>query len=142
MNSLPPPSERLQVFVYGTLKPGGIYYRHYCEAIVIDAHPAIAFGQLFDLPLGYPAMTTGDRPVYGFVLSFADWSILTALDHLEGYDPQRPAAENEYTRQLVEINDLDQQPLGMAWVYMMTVEQVTQLGGALVPSGNWSGKQT
>jgi len=37
------------------------------------------------------------------VLSFADSAILLHLDWLEDYHPHRPAAQNEYNRQLIEI---------------------------------------
>ena len=134
-----PSLNNLKVFVYGTLKPGEVNYRRYCAKKVIETKPAIAFGQLFDLPLGYPAMTLGESPVQGFLLTFADPTILSILDELEDYDPHRRPEENEYYRQQLEIYDVAGQELGIAWVYLMTVELIQQLDGILVPSGAWSG---
>jgi gamma-glutamylcyclotransferase (GGCT)/AIG2-like uncharacterized protein YtfP len=134
-------ADLLKVFVYGTLKPGEFYYSQYCEAAVVEAQAAIAHGCLFHLPLGYPAMTVGQNLVYGFVLSFADSSVLDRLDELEGYDPRNPIDENEYIRQTVEIFSLDWQPLGEAWTYLMSIDQVKQLGGMQLPDGCWTGKQ-
>ena len=128
----------LKVFVYGTLKPGEVNYNLYCAGKVVEAKKAIAFGELFDLPLGYPAMIPGKNPVQGFLLTFADPSMLRVLDALEDYDPYRVAAENEYNRQQIEIYDLTRETLGIAWAYLMTFEQVKHFQGSPIPSGCWS----
>ena len=128
----------LNVFVYGTLKPGEANYQRYCAGKVVEEQSAIAFGQLYDLPLGYPAMTHGESPVQGFLLTFADPSVLTALDELEDYNPNRLPQENEYERQQIEIYNLSAQSLGRAWVYLMTPDRVQRLGGVLLRSGWWS----
>lgn len=133
-------ADLLRVFVYGTLKPGEFYHDRYCAAKVVEAQTAFTYGQLFDLPLGYPAMTAGSYPVYGFVLSFADLTVLDELDELENYHPDRPADQNEYIRVKTETFSLDHQPLGSAWVYLMSLEQAKRSGGILLPSGNWTGK--
>ncbi len=129
----------VRVFVYGTLKPGESNYQSYCAKKVVEVKKAIAKGQLFSLPLGYPAMTPGNSPVHGFLLSFSDAKILHQLDWLEDYVPQRPDAQNEYYRQQVEIYDTAFIPLGRAWAYLMTPEQVYTFGGVLLPDGWWSG---
>ncbi|HEY9708979.1 MAG TPA: gamma-glutamylcyclotransferase [Oculatellaceae cyanobacterium] len=128
-----------KVFVYGTLKPGEVNYQMYCTGKVVEAKRAIAFGQLFDLPLGYPGMTLGENTVQGFVLTFADPAILSLLDELEDYNPNRIPEQNEYNRQQIEIYNPTGQALGLAWVYLMTLEQVQRLGGILIPSGWWNG---
>lgn len=128
-----------KVFVYGTLKPGESNYRRYCEGRVVDSYPAIAYGQLFALPFGYPAMTEGQGIVHGVVLSFPDLSILSELDPLEDYHPQRHPEENEYQRQAIEIFNLDRLPLGNAWAYIMASEKVNSYGGILLSEGNWPG---
>lgn len=104
----------------------------------MEAKRAIAFGQLFDLPLGYPAMTLGQSTVQGFVLTFTEPDILSILDTLEDYNPNRTPEQNEYNRQSIEIYNLTGQVLGFAWVYLMTLEQVQQLEGVLIPSGWWN----
>ncbi len=134
-----PTLSNLKVFVYGTLKPGEYNYQRYCMGKVVEEKRAIAFGQLFDLPLGYPAMTLGESPVQGFVLTFSDPAFLDVLDELEDYNPQRIPEENEYIRQEIETYNLAGEPLGLAWVYLMAVEQVQRFGGVLMPSGLWSG---
>lgn len=128
----------VNVFVYGTLKPGESNYQPYCAGKVLKAKRAIALGQLFALPFGYPAMILGEGKVQGYLLTFLD-EILSQLDWLEGYDPHRPAVENEYNRQQIETYDLSFMSLGTAWVYLMTPEQVRTWGGIFIPDAWWSG---
>ena len=130
----------LRVFVYGTLKPDEANYQKYCAGKVLDATPAIALGELFALPMGFPAMTLGDRPVYGYLLSFTNPEILMALDELEDYQPARDSSENLYYRQMIEIYDQHGRSLGCAWVYLMTKESVCQLEGVVLTDGCWNGK--
>ncbi len=132
-------SPLLRVFVYGTLKPGETNYQKYCADKVLDATPAIALGELFALPMGFPAMTLGDSPVHGYLLSFTNPEILMDLDELEDYQPTRTASENLYYRQMIETYDLEGEALGCAWVYLMTKYLVCQLGGVVQIDGWWSG---
>lgn len=128
----------MKVFVYGTLKPGESNY-HYC-ATAIAQKEAYTWGRLFHLPLGYPAMTTGTDKVRGFLLTFADKTILKSLDELEDYQPQRSPQDNEYQRQKVPVYSLAGEPLGEAWSYLMTYSKVKQLGGIFLTSGDWMRK--
>ncbi|HIK55852.1 MAG TPA: gamma-glutamylcyclotransferase [Synechococcales cyanobacterium M55_K2018_004] len=129
--------ERLRVFVYGTLKPGEANYARYCAGRVVEAVEAIAFGNLYALPLGYPAMTAGPRPVQGYLFTFAEEGILRDLDELEDYDPNRPPEECEYLREWTEVFDREGRSLGFAWVYRMSEAQVKLWDGVLLPDGNW-----
>ncbi|MGB3238012.1 MAG: gamma-glutamylcyclotransferase [Geitlerinemataceae cyanobacterium] len=130
----------IDVFVYGTLKPGNRYYRRYCLGKTIEEREAIVYGQLYHLPtLGYPAMTTGVDRVRGFLLSFTDREILTQLDDLEGYDPTQSPHQNEYDRTQIEVFDAENSDLslGWAWVYRQSIDRVKTLGGILLPDGCW-----
>lgn len=129
----------INIFSYGTLKPGELNYKQYC-AQVLTVKRAITFGKLFALPLGYPAMTRGESLVKGFLLSFPDSNILVQLDLLEGFNPSSLAANNEYNRQLIETYDSGLVPLGLAWAYLMTPQQVNSLGGIFLADGWWSGR--
>lgn len=129
----------IRVFVYGTLKPGEYNYQRYCQQQVVQTETAIALGQLFQLPMGYPAMVLGEGVVQGIILSFPDSSILPALDQLEDYDPQRPPEQNEYQRQQIQTYNGDHQPLKQAWAYTMTLQSVQRFKGArIIPTGCWS----
>ena len=129
------------VFVYGTLKPGECNYQNYCAERVVKVRQAIARGQLFALPLGYPAMTVGEGIIQGVILSFPDDSILSDLDQLEDYQPDRLAAQNEYQRQQVQTYQPENQhPLEVTWAYVMEITKVQALGGVQLPQGYWSQK--
>ena len=130
----------LRIFVYGTLKPGESNFEQYCADRVVATQAAIAYGALFDLHLGYPSMTAGDRPVYGYLLSFTDATMLEAMDELEDFEPSRPADRNEYNRVEIEVFDLSRRSLGKAWVYLMSLERVKQSGGTLLDGGNWTSR--
>ncbi len=130
-------SEDLQVFVYGTLMPGQSGYQQFCSGQVIKARRAIAPGQLYDLPAGYPAMTSGQGWVQGFVLAFASPQILAQLDDYEDYDPRRAMADNLYYREQLEVFSRDRTSLGWAWVYLMRSQFVQAMRGKYLPSGQW-----
>jgi gamma-glutamylcyclotransferase (GGCT)/AIG2-like uncharacterized protein YtfP len=127
-----------RVFVYGTLKPDQANFEKYCAGKVIAQQQAIAYGELFLLPMGYPAMTVGNSPVYGYLLSFKDDSILESLDELEDYQSDRAFSENLYNRQSIEVFENKSISLGIAWAYFMTLEQVTRFDGIPQPNGLFS----
>ena len=128
----------IHIFVYGTLKPGECNYQRYCVDRVVQERLAIAEGQLFDLSLGYPAMTPGEGWVWGVVLSFGDPSIFEDLDRLEDYQPDRRPEQNECQRQKIQTYTPDQQPLEVAWVYQMNPAKIEGYQGVYLPNGNWS----
>lgn len=127
----------LKIFVYGTLKPGGSNYSAYCSGKVMQAQAVIAQGILFELPAGYPAMTLGAGWVQGSLLWFQDRQMLEQLDYLEDYDPSRSPDKNLYHRQQIQVFDPSQQPLGDAWVYLMSPAKIQCLGGIFLPEGHW-----
>ncbi|MEX0269987.1 gamma-glutamylcyclotransferase [Leptolyngbyaceae cyanobacterium UHCC 1019] len=135
----------IKVFVYGTLKPGEVNY-HVCDRWVIETCPAIAFGTIYQLPFGYPAMVAGGRNlVQGVLLSFADSAILQELDEFEQHDPnlfqcyfpELSLDAHQYERQAIAVHNPKGVSLGSAWAYLMTSTQVQQINGVWVPSGDW-----
>ena len=76
-------------------------------------------------------MIEGNDQVQGYLLTFADSNILESLDQLEDYQSDRPASENLYTRQRIEVFTPTGDALGLAWAYLMTDEQVSQFQGVL-----------
>lgn len=138
------PEVTTSVFVYGTLKPGGHYHEAYCGGFQLEATDGYIQGRLFHFPdLGYPgALESVTDKIYGVLLTFNHEKdlVLSKLDQLEGYDPARPAEDNEYYRKLVTVyNESDLTIMDNAWCYFMTPEQVRRLNGAYLPSGIWPG---
>ena len=132
-------SSLLGVFVYGTLKPGYANYAAYCQDKVISSIPAYTFGNLYALPMGYPAMTAGNNQVHGFLLLFPEVQILASLDRLEGYQSDRLLIDNEYYRVCVPVYDADHQAIAQAWAYYMTTTRVQHYRGIALNSGCWQG---
>ena len=72
------------------------------------------------------------------LLSFNNPDVLSSLDELEDYNPQRPDKENLYNRTEVEIFDLENNSLGVAWAYFMNFMMIFQLKGTPQTDGWWS----
>lgn len=133
------PESSVDVFVYGTLKPGEANFAAYCEGKVISQVACYTWGDLYALPVGYPAMTEGKNKVWGVLLSFADPQILESLDRLEGYQSERAAHLNSYYRALVSVYDESDCQIAEAWAYYMSSSKVRQYGGLRLNSGSWTG---
>ena len=129
----------IDVFVYGTLKPGEANFAAYCEGKVNWQISGYTWGDLYALPVGYPAMTTGKNKVWGVLLSFTDPQTLESLDRLEGYQSQRAAHLNEYYRALVPVYDVCNSQIGEAWAYYMSLSKIRQDRGLKLNSGSWTG---
>lgn len=131
----------LQIFVYGTLKPGFHNYRRYCAGYTVQEQPALVRGALYGLPAGYPGLTIGAHWIRGYRLSFPlnlTEQILTQLDELEGYSANRPTHLNQYERRWTDVFTPDYQRLSQAWCYYMENSTVQRLGGTLIPGGEWA----
>ncbi len=128
----------VKVFVYGTLKPGESNYQSYCGGKSIEEIKAYTFGNLYNLSLGYPAMTKGNNKITGYLLCFADAKILNSLDELEGYRQEKSFELNEYYRREIAVYRSSGESLGMAWSYLMSEAKVRQLKGIWLASGWWT----
>ncbi|MEL6579098.1 MAG: gamma-glutamylcyclotransferase family protein [Cyanobacteria bacterium J06621_12] len=131
----------LDVFVYGTLKPEEANFAAYCQGKINSQTSAYTWGELYALPLGYPAMTTGKNKIQGVILTLRSSLVLEDLDRLEGYQTNRAAELNEYDRTLVTVYDESDRPIGQAWAYYMTLEKVRHYGGIKLNSGCWTGSK-
>ena len=131
--------EGLRVFVYGTLKPGGHYWPQFCEGKVVGWSEARVKGRIYDLPVGYPAVSfEGEGWVQGVVLSLKDVSGLKGLDRLEGFDPLRPRANrNEYIRKKVHAWLVEEERIERVWGYEMSLERISRHGGRFLEEGVW-----
>jgi gamma-glutamylcyclotransferase (GGCT)/AIG2-like uncharacterized protein YtfP len=127
----------VQVFVYGTLKPGESNYQTYCQGKTIAEIKAYTKGQLYHLSAGYPAMTVGNNQVKGYLLSFDSSNILISLDCLENYQETRYSKYNDYYRQKVPVYSLSDSSLGNAWCYLMTQNKVAEFQGQLLTTDSW-----
>jgi len=141
-----PAPPAIDLFVYGTLKPGEINH-HVCADYVRMAQPAIAQGSLYHLPLGYPAMSLAPADlVYGYVLRCLDPGVMALLDRFEQHDPhlfrqlfpQHKVESHQYQRLPIQTYTHHRRPLTIAWSYTMTLRQIQRLQGRRVASGEWN----
>ena len=128
----------LSVFVYGTLKPGGRYWPEFCEGKVGEPVPGKIRGVLYDLRLGYPGLLLKNEGwAYGHILTFKAEKDFLRLDYLEGYDPNRPYAANEYIRKIAPVYSRKGEPLGKAWAYEITEHVLERCQGTRIADGDW-----
>ncbi len=138
---------RVVIFTYGTLMPGCINH-HVCAAMVMQVQPALTLGELYALPLGYPALTCGDRLIQGYRMELTA-PALEVLDQFEQHDPltfrqhypDLQREEHQYHRQLIDIFDYEHVALGKAWAYCMTLAQIEHLNGVKLLCDCWSSDQ-
>lgn len=132
--------KEINVFVYGTLKPGGYFWPHYCEGKVLHSKPAKTRGLLYALDRGYPGMVKaeGDCWVSGYLLTIESEEVLAGFDELEDFDTKRPAKENEYNREMASVYALSGKKLADAWVYYMTPKRVEEFNGVFCDRGLWT----
>ncbi|MFP4494273.1 MAG: gamma-glutamylcyclotransferase [Puniceicoccaceae bacterium] len=127
-----------RVFVYGTLKPGGLYWPRFCAGRVRAVRGARVRGRLYDLDAGYPALRIGGTEwVRGVVLDLAGPEVLRGIDRLEGFEPGRAEDRNEYNRRRTEAFDPGGEALGCVWTYEMDLRRIEASGGRLIPEGVW-----
>lgn len=127
----------LQVFVYGTLKPGYENHNLYCRDRLLESRPAQVKGELYSLSLGYPAMAHGNSWVQGFILTLIEeGSTLQDLDALEDYQPHRN--NNLYEREKANVFDSNGKLIEKVWTYYMEIDTIQKHNGIPIPSGNWN----
>jgi gamma-glutamylcyclotransferase (GGCT)/AIG2-like uncharacterized protein YtfP len=116
-------SATVDLFVYGTLVPGGRWWDE-VERFVRAHRPAQVAGRLYDTGRGYPAATfaTGGAPVDGVVLTLGEPDV--ALAHLDEFEG------DEYERVTVRTTAGDD-VLTYAWRAPLD-------GFVVVSGGNWA----
>ncbi len=123
-------SERLPVFVYGTLRPGQPGFDEMGLGARVDLlGPASVIGTLYDLG-DYPgALLQGDGVIVGDLLRPRDDAVLSSLDSFELFDPEDPAA-SEYLRVPTCLLNGGRS----VWIY---VYNFSLTEARVIPSGDW-----
>ncbi|WP_208605899.1 gamma-glutamylcyclotransferase family protein [Streptomyces albus] len=141
----PPPGpweqgDRLPVFVYGTLRPGGRHHTRLLRGRTDHEEPARLPGAaLYEGP-GFPyAVEEPGGEVHGHLIAprAAEYGeLLAALDALEGYTPGEPATF--YERRARDVLRADGRAV-RAWVYFAAepVARELRAHGTRVPDGRW-----
>lgn len=115
-----------KVFVYGTLMKD-MHNHHLIEPFIKHLENAKAFGQLYDLPFGYPAMITGNEEIWGEIIELKDVEVaLNVLDRLEGYSGEE-SLRNLYNRTVQKVHTLSgkaEQAYVYLWANPDTLDQL------------------
>ena len=130
-------SERLPVFVYGTLRPGQKNYTRFLAGRTTEELPATVSGRLYIAEEGgYPFLQPGEGWVIGtlmFLTPDQHATTLKQLDHLENYDPENEATSLYLRRRTNAIlADGSRVP---AWVYFWNQPG---LSGRRIENGDFS----
>lgn len=133
------------VFVYGTLMPG--HHNHaYClrgRTTAQTPAAAVGVGLYRSRMLPYAALTPG-RCTHGYLIELVEDTYLGtmhALDDLEGFRPNAPAAHSHYVRSIRTIR-FDDPETGhakhlRAWIYLAGPDiDITALQP--IPTGRWT----
>jgi len=91
----------VKIFVYGTLKMGGYYARHF-DSVRIEAKPAMICGAIYD-GAPYPRLRLDkDGKVYGEIHTYREPdAVLERMDMIEGY--RKGSDNNLYNRKKVKV---------------------------------------
>lgn len=115
-----------RMFVYGTLRSGQTARSLMANSVRRSA-PAVARGQLYAFPMGYPGFVEGAGEVVGEVCWLGDLAATFALlDAYEGVD---------FTRVIRKVRLADGEEL-WAWIYMLTDASAVRLGEHIA-DGDW-----
>ncbi|MFN8482927.1 MAG: gamma-glutamylcyclotransferase family protein [Anaerolineae bacterium] len=126
--------ERLPLFVYGTLRPGGAAFGRIALFVRGIERARLPSHDLYDLG-AYPMALPGAGVVVGELLTLHSETYTYALhrlDRYEGYD----AAQDDglYLRRRVTVTTAEGQAVA-AWTYLGTAESIADRPP--IPSGDW-----
>ncbi|MFN8472101.1 MAG: gamma-glutamylcyclotransferase family protein [Anaerolineae bacterium] len=127
-------TERLPVFVYGTLRPGGSAFPRIALFVQKVERAVLSGVDLYDLG-AYPMALPGNGMVVGELLTLYAETYsyaLHRLDRYEGYDARHD--DGLYLRRPVTVTTADGHFVA-AWTYMGTTEGAVD--SRLIPSGDW-----
>ncbi|MGW0928646.1 gamma-glutamylcyclotransferase family protein [Streptomyces sp. NPDC002644] len=132
----------MPVFVYGTLRPGGLYHPDFLLGRTTAEEPATLRGVVLHEGPGYPyAVEEAEGGVVrGELMTLAEDrhdQVLAALDRLEDYRPGDPSSL--YFREAREVTRAADGAVVRAWVYLAAPRLAARLRteGRIITGGDW-----
>lgn len=129
-------NNHLPLFVYGTLRPGELNYRHLLAGCTVRETPARITGRLYQVrDEDYPYVIEGTGVVLGEIIEIRPDlynATLRTIDDLEDYWPEDEAA-SLYLRRPIEAFFENGQSL-TAWVYLWNS---SERSGIFLPHGDF-----
>lgn len=123
-----------KIFVYGSLRQEFWNHDKVLKNRLRSIVPGTICAELYHLPAGYPAITSGNDTVYGEVCTLSQAKHLKSIDLLEGYtgDP----SIDLYTREKKTVTYADGTQED-CWVYIYMDENYVKQKGQYVAHGDW-----
>lgn len=135
------PIEKLNVFVYGSLRMGYFNYDKYLKGHVKNVRSARVKGKLYHMPnKGYPALVDGNDYVYGEVMEIDNYKeVMVSMDEMEGYFGEENK-DNEYNRIPLNVEILQSNSIEKCYVYKYNLIHDKEFIAhrQYVDSGDWS----
>ncbi len=133
---------KINIFVYGSLREGFFNYDKYLKGKVIKNIPAVLKGmELYHMPYkGYPAIVPNENnQVFGEIMVVNDYDeTIKAIDEMEGViDHRHP--ENEYHKELLTVEHLDTGIKEDCYVYFYNLDNdsIFNEKAIHIPDGDW-----
>lgn len=123
-----------KIFVYGSLRQEFWNHDKVLKNRLRNIELGTICGELYHLPAGYPAITTGTDTIHGEVCTLSQAKHLKSIDLLEGYtgDP----SIDLYTREKKVVTFADGHT-EECWVYVYMDENYVKRKGQYIPHGDW-----
>lgn len=123
-----------KIFVYGSLLKDFWNHDRVLKNRVRSIEKGTIKGELYHLPAGYPAITSGSNLIHGEICTLTHSKHLKSIDLLEGYTGN--AEIDLYTREKRMVT-LQDGSVTECWVYIYMDEKYVMRKGQHIPHGNW-----
>ncbi len=123
-----------KIFVYGSLLKDFWNHDKVLKNRVRSIQKGTIKGELYHLPAGYPAITSGSNLIHGEICTLTHSKHLKSIDLLEGYTGD--AKIDLYTREKRTVT-LEDGSVTKCWVYIYMDENYVIRKGKHIPHGNW-----
>jgi gamma-glutamylcyclotransferase (GGCT)/AIG2-like uncharacterized protein YtfP len=134
---------RINLFVYGSLREGFFNYNKYLANKVIEKKEArLENMRLYHMPYkGYPAITLGDDVVAGEIMVIKEdcyEETMKAMDEMEGFLGENNP-DNEYHKVILEVDNLLANKKEKCFVYFYNKDRdkLFESSAIYLPHGDW-----
>ena len=123
-----------KIFVYGSLLKDFWNHDRVLKNRVRSIEKGTIQGELYHLPAGYPAITSGENLVHGEICTLSHNKHLKSIDLLEGYTGDEKI--DLYTREKRTVTLQDGSTTD-CWVYIYMHPDYVRRKGKHIPHGDW-----
>ena len=124
-----------KIFVYGTLKEGGFFARHF-DSYRISSERATIKGTMISLGEFPGIVLQGDGEVVGELHEYSSFdNVLEEIDRIEGCSGENEDPDNLYHRKAIKV--LTDSGEKEAWIYVINTDQMEILHYEVVKNGEW-----